>query len=76
MLGYEVREKGAAHSCLDDACAAMKLVLAKIKVGVDREIPLIQEHVRLNIYISSAILNSWWLVILKLISLLYFILDS
>ncbi|TKY55676.1 Small RNA degrading nuclease 3 [Spatholobus suberectus] len=47
VLGCEVREKGAPHNCLDDARAAMKLVLAKIKHGVDREfpIPLVQEHV-------------------------------
>ncbi|KAK7401771.1 hypothetical protein VNO78_13523 [Psophocarpus tetragonolobus] len=47
VLGCEVREKGAPHDCLDDACAAMKLALAKIKHGVDREfpIPLVQEHV-------------------------------
>ncbi|KAK7346959.1 hypothetical protein VNO80_21483 [Phaseolus coccineus] len=47
VLGCGVREKGAPHNCLDDACAAMKLVLAKIKHGVDREFPisLAQEHV-------------------------------
>ncbi|KAJ1389954.1 RNA exonuclease 1-like, exonuclease domain [Sesbania bispinosa] len=47
VLGHEVREKGAPHNCLDDACAAMKLVLAKIKHGVDREFPLalVQEPV-------------------------------
>ncbi|ESW27885.1 hypothetical protein PHAVU_003G240600 [Phaseolus vulgaris] len=47
VLGCGVREKGAPHNCLDDACAAMKLVLAKIKHGVDREfsISLAQEHV-------------------------------
>nr|KYP60184.1 Small RNA degrading nuclease 3 [Cajanus cajan] len=47
MLGHEVREKGAPHNCLDDARAAMNLVLARIKHGVDREfpIPLIEEHV-------------------------------
>ncbi|XP_057424902.1 small RNA degrading nuclease 3-like isoform X1 [Lotus japonicus] len=47
VLGYEVREKGAPHNCLDDACAAMKLVLARIKHGVDKEFPftLVQEHV-------------------------------
>ncbi|KAF1874642.1 hypothetical protein Lal_00007256 [Lupinus albus] len=45
VLGYDVREKGATHSCLDDACAAMKLVLAKIKHGLDRVIPLIEEPI-------------------------------
>ncbi|KAE8701193.1 Small RNA degrading nuclease 3 [Hibiscus syriacus] len=33
VLGYEVRKPGAAHNCLDDACAAMKLVLAKLERG-------------------------------------------
>lgn len=45
MLGYQVRKKGAPHNCLDDACAAMKLVLAKINHGVDKAIPLVQEDV-------------------------------
>ncbi|XVF61241.1 hypothetical protein PTKIN_Ptkin08bG0114300 [Pterospermum kingtungense] len=41
VLGYEVRKAGAAHNCLDDACAAMKLVLAKLERG---DIPpLVQE---------------------------------
>ncbi|KAK7331019.1 hypothetical protein VNO77_25228 [Canavalia gladiata] len=50
VLGYDVREKGAPHNCLDDACAAMKLVLAKIKHGVDKEfpIPLVQESVSVS----------------------------
>lgn len=53
MLGYEVREKGAPHNCLDDACAAMKLVLARIKHGVDKEFPLtlVQEHVSCLVYL-------------------------
>ncbi|CAK8569783.1 unnamed protein product [Lathyrus sativus] len=40
VLGHEVRKKGAPHDCLDDACATMKLVLAKIKHGVDKPFPL------------------------------------
>ncbi|OMO91953.1 Exonuclease [Corchorus capsularis] len=40
VLGYEVRKPGAAHNCLDDACAAMKLVLAKLERG---DIPLVQD---------------------------------
>ncbi|QDP16904.1 hypothetical protein Tsubulata_060008 [Turnera subulata] len=44
VLGYELRKEGSPHNCLDDACAAMKVVLAKIERGVDTEIPLIQEH--------------------------------
>jgi len=53
VLGCGVREKGAPHNCLDDACAAMKLVLAKIKHGVDREfsISLAQEHVSRHIHL-------------------------
>ncbi|KAF9678538.1 hypothetical protein SADUNF_Sadunf07G0045200 [Salix dunnii] len=42
VLGYELRKAGDPHNCLDDACAAMKLVLAKIERGVDNYIPLIQ----------------------------------
>ncbi|KAF1872478.1 hypothetical protein Lal_00016779 [Lupinus albus] len=45
VLGYEVREKGAPHNCLDDACAAMKLALAKIKHGVDKEFTLVEEPI-------------------------------
>ncbi|XP_052195701.1 small RNA degrading nuclease 1-like [Diospyros lotus] len=45
VLGYEVRSKGAPHNCLDDACAAMKLVLAKIESGFDDVIPLVHESV-------------------------------
>ncbi|KAL4376186.1 hypothetical protein GQ457_02G008040 [Hibiscus cannabinus] len=40
ILGYEVRKPGAAHNCLDDACAAMKLVLAKLERG---EVTLVQD---------------------------------
>ncbi|KAK8606871.1 hypothetical protein V6N13_052624 [Hibiscus sabdariffa] len=40
VLGYEVRKPGAAHNCLDDACAAMKLVIAKLERG---EITLVQD---------------------------------
>ena len=46
MLGYELRKAGDPHNCLDDACAAMKLVLAKIERGVDNYIPLIQPDVK------------------------------
>ncbi|XP_021686265.2 small RNA degrading nuclease 3 isoform X5 [Hevea brasiliensis] len=45
VLGYELRKEGAPHNCVDDACAAMKLVLAKIEHGVDNDIPLNQEDV-------------------------------
>ncbi|CAL5205835.1 unnamed protein product [Lathyrus oleraceus] len=47
VLGHGVREEGASHDCQDDACATMKLVLAKIKHGVDKPFPLslVQEPV-------------------------------
>lgn len=45
MLGYEVRKKGDPHNCVDDACAAMKLVLAKLESGFDNPIPLVLEDV-------------------------------
>ncbi|XP_058725360.1 small RNA degrading nuclease 1-like [Vicia villosa] len=47
VLGHGVRKKGATHNCQDDACATMKLVLAKIKHGVDKPFPLtlVQEPV-------------------------------
>ncbi|XP_047318983.1 small RNA degrading nuclease 1-like [Impatiens glandulifera] len=35
VLGYDLRKTGAPHNCLDDATAAMKLVLAKIQSGED-----------------------------------------
>lgn len=31
MLGYELRKNGNSHNCEDDACAAMKLVLARLE---------------------------------------------
>ncbi|XP_074295323.1 small RNA degrading nuclease 1-like [Silene latifolia] len=45
VLGYELRKKGASHNCVDDACAAMKLVLAKIENGNDDVIPVAQPDV-------------------------------
>lgn len=59
VLGCGVREKGAPHNCLDDACAAMNLVLAKIKHGVDREFPisLAQEPVSWHIHLQHCIVN-------------------
>lgn len=45
VLGYEVRKKGSPHNCLDDACAAMKLVLAKVEREVGDTIPSAQEDV-------------------------------
>lgn len=43
VLGYEIRKKGAPHNCLDDASAAMKLVLAVIERRIDNAVPLVQE---------------------------------
>ena len=36
MLGHGVRKKDAVHNCMDDAQAAMKLVLSKIEGGSDQ----------------------------------------
>ncbi|KAL6498236.1 hypothetical protein OROGR_028633 [Orobanche gracilis] len=35
MLGYELRKEGHPHNCLDDARAAMKLVLARLEGRTD-----------------------------------------
>ncbi|XP_024007211.1 small RNA degrading nuclease 3 [Eutrema salsugineum] len=43
VLGHEVRMAGAAHNCVHDAAAAMKLVLAVVEKGVDTLIPLPEE---------------------------------
>ncbi|XP_022846091.1 small RNA degrading nuclease 1-like isoform X2 [Olea europaea var. sylvestris] len=43
VLGYELRKEGSPHNCLDDACAAMKLVLARLEHGADG---VIQEEVK------------------------------
>lgn len=44
VLGYELRKQGSPHNCLDDACAAMKLVLCKIERGVDAVIPVVSNE--------------------------------
>lgn len=44
VLGCEVRKKDAPHNCQDDACAAMKLVLAKLEKGFDDVIPVIKDY--------------------------------
>uniref|UniRef100_A0A2P2KGS1 Exonuclease n=1 Tax=Rhizophora mucronata TaxID=61149 RepID=A0A2P2KGS1_RHIMU len=46
LLGYELRKEATAHSCYDDAVAAMKLVLAKMEQGVGNNMPLIQENTK------------------------------
>ncbi|MCL7038924.1 hypothetical protein MKW94_016331 [Papaver nudicaule] len=38
VLKHDVREEGAEHNCPDDAGAAMKLVLAKLRTGFDEVI--------------------------------------
>lgn len=38
LLGYDLR-KGTQHNCLDDACAAMKLVLARLEGKIGDVIP-------------------------------------
>ncbi|KAL5821743.1 hypothetical protein ACOSQ3_023625 [Xanthoceras sorbifolium] len=45
ILGYEIRKQGAPHNCVDDACAAMKLVLALIECAVDGSVTLVREDV-------------------------------
>ncbi|XP_024975945.1 small RNA degrading nuclease 1 [Cynara cardunculus var. scolymus] len=45
ILGYELRKEGAPHDCVEDARAAMKLVLAKIEGGVDNTLPSNQNDV-------------------------------
>lgn len=45
VLGCGVRNEGAPHNCLDDACAAMKLVLAKLKHGFDEPIAIETKNV-------------------------------
>ncbi|VFQ60434.1 unnamed protein product [Cuscuta campestris] len=39
VLGYELRENGCPHNCLDDAIAAMKLVKKKVEHDFDDSIP-------------------------------------
>ncbi|XP_042481309.1 small RNA degrading nuclease 1-like isoform X2 [Macadamia integrifolia] len=48
VLGYELRKEGAPHNCLDDALAAMKLVLAKIEHGFDDVIMLPRRDPKIN----------------------------
>ncbi|KAG7034323.1 Small RNA degrading nuclease 3 [Cucurbita argyrosperma subsp. argyrosperma] len=43
VLGYDLREEGASHNCLDDARAAMKLVLAKLESKADDVIAIVDE---------------------------------
>uniref|UniRef100_A0A9I9CS93 Exonuclease domain-containing protein n=1 Tax=Cucumis melo TaxID=3656 RepID=A0A9I9CS93_CUCME len=43
VLGYDLRKEGAPHNCLDDAQAAMKLVLAKLGSKADDTIAIADE---------------------------------
>ena len=49
-MGYDLREEGASHNCLDDARAAMKLVLAKLESKADDVIAIVDEDVRIGIF--------------------------
>lgn len=49
-MGYDLRKEGAPHNCLDDARAAMKLVLAKLESKVDDVITEANEDVRIGIF--------------------------
>ncbi|KAJ0239095.1 Small RNA degrading nuclease 3 [Hirschfeldia incana] len=43
VLDEELRMQGAAHNCVHDAAAAMKLVLAVVEKGVETSIPQTEE---------------------------------
>ncbi|KAI3813376.1 hypothetical protein L1987_18098 [Smallanthus sonchifolius] len=46
VLRYELRKEGAPHDCVEDARAAMKLVLAKLDGGIDNNsLPAYQNDV-------------------------------
>ena len=51
VLDEELRMEGAAHNCVHDAAAAMKLVLAVVEKGVETSIPQ-TEKVRLTVTIQ------------------------
>lgn len=48
VLGFAVREDGEPHNCLNDARAAMKLVLAKLEHGFDDPIEASGNNVCVN----------------------------
>lgn len=54
MLGYDLREKGNPHNCLDDACATMKLVLARLEGRIDDNIS--EEVPSVNHYFSAMLI--------------------
>ncbi|KAE8700014.1 hypothetical protein F3Y22_tig00110569pilonHSYRG00311 [Hibiscus syriacus] len=55
--GYEVRKPGAAHNCLDDACAAMKLVLTKLERGEITLVPDAPEPERVKLLLHRIPVN-------------------
>lgn len=56
VLDEELRMVGAAHNCVHDAAAAMKLVLAVVEKGVETSI-LQTEEVRLTVSIPTKLRN-------------------
>lgn len=48
VLGFPVRKEGEPHNCMNDAQAAMKLVLAKLEHGYDDHIVMSCCDVRKN----------------------------
>lgn len=56
VLDEELRMVGAAHNCVHDAAAAMKLVLAVVEKGVETSIPQTEE-VRRIFYFSNKFQN-------------------
>ena len=49
VLGYELRKEGEPHDSVEDARAAMKLVLAKIEIGIDDAAPVQQNDVSMEL---------------------------
>ena len=49
VLGYELHKEGEPLDCVEDARAAMKLVLAKIEIGIDDAAPVQQNDVSMEL---------------------------
>ncbi|KAF8049139.1 hypothetical protein N665_2285s0006 [Sinapis alba] len=54
VLDEELRMEGAAHNCVHDAAAAMKLVLAVVEKGVETSIPQTEEMLEVEKTIQEA----------------------
>ncbi|KAG2327214.1 hypothetical protein Bca52824_009942 [Brassica carinata] len=54
VLDEELRMEGAAHNCVHDAAAAMKLVLAVVEKGVETSIPQTEQMLELEKTIQEA----------------------